>query len=51
MGRSKEDWLEGRKAMWMEEGRQRLEAMSDLEREWRSAAEGEGAHRRGRAYG
>ena len=51
MGRSKEDWLEGRKAMWMVEGRQRLETMSDIERVCRSVAEGEGESRRGRACG
>ena len=43
--------MEGRKAMCMEDGRQRREAMSVLEREWRAAAEGEGASSKGRADG
>ena len=32
MGRSKDEWLEGRKAMWIVEGRQRLERMSERAR-------------------
>jgi hypothetical protein len=51
MGRSREEWVEGRNAMCMEDGRQRRELTSVLEREWRAAAEGEGESSKGRADG
>ena len=48
-GRSMELWVEERKAMWMVEGRVRLERTREMEREWRSSEKGAELSSRGRA--